>query len=52
MPARSLSRAPKPSRTAESWLPLVMITGMRAAAKSRSARSSSVTASVDGTARS
>ena len=52
MPASSLSLAPNPSRTAESWLPLVMSTGMRAAAKSRRARSSNATASVHGTARS
>ena len=52
MPAASLSPAPNPSRTGESWLPLVITTGMRARANVSSAASSTFTASVDGTARS
>ncbi len=51
-PASSLSLEPNPSLTAESWLPLVSSTGMPAAAKPRSAWSSTATASTGGTARS
>ncbi len=51
-PDASLSAEPKPSRTAESWLPLVSTTGMPSRANRVSAVSSSRTASSGGTARS
>ena len=52
MPAASLSPDANPSLTAESWFPLVSTTGMRARAKATRVLSSSLTASVGGTARS
>jgi hypothetical protein len=52
MPAASLSPDANPSLIAESWFPLVSTTGMQARAKATRVLSSSLTASVGGTARS
>ena len=50
IPAASLSADPNPSRTDESWLPLVRTTGMPFRANAASVWSSSSTASSGGTA--
>ena len=52
MPAASLSLDANPSLTHESWFPLMRTTGMRARENATSVSSSSLTASVGGTARS